>query len=30
LFAVHYASFRFIALRNHRAQEAMISEAQAA
>jgi intracellular septation protein A len=30
LFAVHYASFRFIALRNQRAQEAMISQAQAA
>lgn len=30
LFAVHYASFRFIALRNQRAREAMISEAQTA
>ncbi len=30
LFAVHYASFRFIALRNHRAQEAMAVEAQPA
>ena len=30
LFAVHYASFRFIALRNHRAQEAMAAEAQPA
>ncbi len=30
LFAIHYAAFRFIALRNHRAQAAMISEAQPA
>lgn len=30
LFAVHYASFRFIALRNHRAREAMIAQTQAA
>jgi intracellular septation protein len=30
LFAIHYASFRFIALRNHRAQEAMAAEAQLA
>jgi intracellular septation protein A len=30
LFAVHYASFRFIALRNQRAQEAMAAEAQPA
>jgi intracellular septation protein A len=30
LFAIHYAAFRFIALRNHRAQAAMISEPQPA
>jgi intracellular septation protein A len=30
LFAVHYASFRFIALRNHRLQEASLAEAQPA
>ena len=30
LFAVHYTSFRLIALRNHRAQEAMAAEAQPA
>jgi intracellular septation protein A len=30
LFAIHYATFRFIALRNYRAQEATIAQAQAA
>ncbi|HEY2483259.1 MAG TPA: septation protein IspZ [Caulobacteraceae bacterium] len=30
LFAIHYATFRFIALRNYRAQEAVITQAQAA
>jgi intracellular septation protein A len=30
LFALHYASFRFIALRNHRARDAMAAEAQPA
>lgn len=30
LFAAHYAAFRFIALRNYRAQAATISQAQAA
>jgi len=30
LFAIHYTAFRFIALRNARAQAAMIPEAQAA
>jgi intracellular septation protein A len=30
LFAIHYTTFRFIALRNVRAQEAMLAQAQAA
>jgi hypothetical protein len=30
LFAIHYATFRLIALRNQRAQEAAFAEAQPA